>query len=647
MVINCISKKTPRKILIIFFEPELCPEIKKIIADLGSREGCCWQLLALEYTSFKRLFEEGVTVQHYESYFLEEDHCTDYSQAIEVATRWFLDAQGKDVTMYRDISLGVIIERSMMQLINNFLSQVRTITRILEEEKPDQLWLCVSPAAREWNSIDEGSFLLALFSSLAHIRTILWKKKILHKGFGDVDVRPTPTPFMQRCKSFMYSSVACRLLFFIKYHLMMRKRSGIVNILLPSPQALNYVGQYPRDTILADEQKNLLIWKGNTKRQKVNLIDVPSFFFYNSAYQATDMVEKMEKQFGTFIRSQKIGELKVAEHLLAHLYKNQIEPLIKDTIVDIQQLEGLFKRTKIHLVFSHSDATLKERTVISVAHKEKVPSLVLQHGSAGHYWGFLPSIAIKFAAWGEITEEWFKRNGVAQEKVVVTGAANFDSYVRKVHSAQRVEKKEWNGLSDYLLYIAVTGKKFATGFKHTQYNNALLLNVLLDALDAMSEKVLIIKLRPGDPQKAFYRSEIKKRGMNNVHLIEITDNERLLNACGLLLTTYSTMAIEGLFFEKPVIQLRFMNKKRLMNTLAQQGILCDEDVIPLAKYGAAIGVDNPIDLRKAILNIYEDDELRHCLINNGKVFLKRYCYELDGRASLRVVQHIEQLIQDA
>jgi hypothetical protein len=208
------------------------------------------------------------------------------------------------------------------------------------------------------------------------------------------------------------------------------------------------------------------------------------------------MVEKMEKQFGTFIRSHTIEELKVTEDLLAHLFKKQIEPLIKDTIVNIQQLEGLFKRTKIHLVFSHTDTTLKERRVISVAHKEKVPSLVLQHGSAGHYWGFLPSIAIKFAAWGE----WFKRNGVAQEKVVVTGAANFDSYVRKVHNAQRVEKKEWNGLSDYLLYVTVTGKKFVTGFKHTQYDNALLLSVLLDALDAMSEKVLIIKLRPGDPQ---------------------------------------------------------------------------------------------------------------------------------------------------
>jgi hypothetical protein len=65
MVINDISQKTPRKILIIFFEPELCPVIKKIVTDQDLRGVRRWQLLPLGYSSFKWLFEEGVTVQNF------------------------------------------------------------------------------------------------------------------------------------------------------------------------------------------------------------------------------------------------------------------------------------------------------------------------------------------------------------------------------------------------------------------------------------------------------------------------------------------------------------------------------------------------------------------------------------------------------
>ena len=62
------------------------------------------------------------------------------------------------------------------------------------------------------------------------------------------------------------------------------------------------------------------------------------------------------------------------------------------------------------MVFSHTDTTIRERAVIGVANKYNVPSVVLQHGAAGHYWGFFPFIATKFAAWGEITDGWFERN---------------------------------------------------------------------------------------------------------------------------------------------------------------------------------------------------------------------------------------------
>jgi len=645
MVINSTFHTTPRKILIICCEPELCPEIKKAIGALALEGGCTWQVLAVGYLPYIRLCEEGVTGRYYDSYFVEEDHYSDYHQAIGIATRWFLDAQGNDDTMYHGVSLGVIVQRLMIQFFNNFLSQVRTVTRILQEERPDELWLCISSTKRGWSSTEEGNFILELFSTLAYANHITCREKIVYGKVPAVKVYHKVQHFAQRCKLLIYSLIVSRLLFFIKYPIRLRKRNGNVNILLPTPQSLNYIGKIFITRLLSDRRKNVLIWKGNTRWQQTNLIDIPSPLFPTPTHHSKDIISTVKKRFGAFVTSSVVKEFKATEHFLAHLYERQIDPLMVDTINDIEHLEAFFKRIKTHLVFSHSDTTLKERTAISIAHRHGISSIVLQHGSAGHYWGFFPFIATTFAAWGEITEGWFRKNGVPQQKIAVTGAASFEAYVHRVNNNRGFEKAEWNGLSDYFLYVTVKGKKCATGFKHTEYDNVLILNALLDVLHTMPEKILVIKLRPGDSQTAFYESEIKRRGLSNVHLVEVTDNGDLLNACALLITTYSTMAIEALIFEKPVVQLRFVNKKRLMNALARQGILCDEDVIPLAKYGAALGVDSPEKLKEAIRKISEDEEVRTLLIAQGKVFLEKYGYVKDGKATKRMIECIETMLE--
>ena len=186
---------------------------------------------------------------------------------------------------------------------------------------------------------------------------------------------------------------------------------------------------------------------------------------------------------------------------------------------------------------------------------------------------------------------------------------------------------------------------FSTGFKVTKQDNELLLDAILDVVGTMPEKMLVIKVKPGDPQTQFYKSEIGKRELKNVCVIERTDNGKLLNACGVLLTTYSTMALEALFFNKPIIQLKFVNKKKLMKRLYEQNILCDEEIIPLQKYGVALGVDSPEELKKAILKVYEDKSIRKSLIDRGKVFLEKYGYASDGNASLRMMSCIEEMLR--
>ena len=633
-----------RKIVVLTDYKGNISGLRGVINELQSLPKCSWKIISLNHMVVKILHEEGIPHRFIDEYFFEDDHYNDYSQAIEISHQWFLDTEGRDVTLYRGISLGVILQRLIIQFFSSFLSTLRTGRRVLEEECPDELWLLFSDNGSKWNIINNPRIFLETVSLLAQAHRVFCRKTVFTSSVETGTPYRGVTSAIQRAKYFLYLFIR-KLLFFTKYHLVNRKEKDFSNILVPSPSALNYVGRTIIEKLLSDKRRNVFIWRGETARQRVNLIDIPPPFFSEVKQNNWEVISRIERQFSGFLATTGIGELKAAAGLLKHVYKRHIKPLVHDIIGDIESLESYLSRMNVHLVFSHADTTIRERTAISVANKYKVPSLVLQHGSAGQYWGFFPLIATKFAAWGEITKRWFERNGVTGDRICVTGAANFDSYVRQVMDGRGEGNAQWHGMHNYLLYITVLARSFSTGFKHTQQDNERLLDAIFDALETMPERMLVIKLRQRDPQAEYYKSEIERRGLRNVYLVGSTDNGKLLSACGVLFTTRSTMALEALFFEKPVILLKSVNKKKLMKNLCEQNILCDEDIFPLAKYGGALEVETPEELREGILNIYAEESLRRSLVQRGKAFLAKYCYETDGKASFRVLQCIDQLVE--
>jgi hypothetical protein len=621
-------------------------ELKKIISEIDSLDKRSWKIIATNCQPVKELQKENIKCNFIDDYFFEEDHYFDYSQAIGISNQWFIDSAGSDVTMYCGISLGVVIQAWITRFFNDFLSIMRTVERILEEENPDEIWLCVSQSGENWSETDDTRNFVEVLYAVAKSNEITCKKRFLHEKSKKIKITKTAKTLLQECKSFFYSLFIRRLLFLVKYNFIGGKNRSKVNIMLPCPETLNYVGDTVVDKILDGKRRNVLVWRGETRRQRINLIDISPHLFCGMTQKSEEFSVKTEKQFHDFIETAEVGELKCALGFLGQIYRRKIKPLIENIISEIERLESCFRELRIQLVLSHTDITEKERAIISVAKRHKIASIVLQHGSAGEYNGFLPLVANKFAAWGKFTVNWLEKNGVSKSRLYMTGAANFDSYVQQLNEEKRNERIEWCKMRNYLLYVTVPSRGYSTGIQPSERQNRLLLNVILDAVETMPERTLVIKLRPRDVHIGFYKAEVERRRLKNVYLVDVTDNCKLLNACGAVLTTYSTMAIEALFFGKPVIQLLFPNKRNLMRKLYEQKILCDEDVLPLAKCGAALGVESPEELREAIFNIYKNEGLRQSIIDNGKIYLKQHCYEPDGKAALRVIKCIDQLLHE-
>ena len=110
------------------------------------------------------------------------------------------------------------------------------------------------------------------------------------------------------------------------------------------------------------------------------------------------------------------------------------------------------------------------------------------------------------------------------------------------------------------------------------------------------------------------------------------DIYELLHASDLLITTHSTVGLEAILLEKPVITLNLTSKP---------------DLMPYATSGAAIGVYKKEDLVPAMQTALFNPETKEEMAKRRKAFVLEHTYKPDGQASKRVAELITRLIQES
>jgi len=109
---------------------------------------------------------------------------------------------------------------------------------------------------------------------------------------------------------------------------------------------------------------------------------------------------------------------------------------------------------------------------------------------------------------------------------------------------------------------------------------------------------------------------------------ENSDTYEQLYVCDVLLTKTSTVAVEAVALNTPVIVLNLSG---------------DPDVVDYVKEGVALGVYKEEDLHPVIEKLLEDDTE---LARNRRTYIGKNLYKIDGKASDRVVNLIEKIIKE-
>ena len=220
-----------------------------------------------------------------------------------------------------------------------------------------------------------------------------------------------------------------------------------------------------------------------------------------------------------------------------------------------------------------------------------------------------------------------KKDVKDSEGIIVTGQPRYDVlyHADKIYSKEKfLEKYKINPNHKIVLWAtachSISDEENTKNFK-----------AVFETMQNLKNVTLIIKQHPREGKR--YTKMIEKY-LNNYKINAVitpknSDTHEQLFVCGVVLIKTSTVALEAVAFNKPVIT---MNLSR------------DTDSVEFVKEGIALGVYEEKDLKPAIAKLLKDDSE---LVKNRVKYIEKYLYKIDGKATERVVNLIKEMIKES
>ncbi|NKQ39678.1 MAG: glycosyltransferase [Methanosarcinales archaeon] len=278
-----------------------------------------------------------------------------------------------------------------------------------------------------------------------------------------------------------------------------------------------------------------------------------------------------------------------------------------------------------------------QRAIIIASKIKKVPTLAIQHGiitptHLGYIFNKKDKEDIKkiipdfTCVYGQYHYDLLTKNSIYDpNQVVITGQPRYDvlHHVNRIYSKKEFFKKyRINPAHRIILW---TTQSHALSYEE----NINYLKEVVVAIENMDNATLIIKQHPGEGQKytKMIKDYLSRFGIDAIMMQKDSDTYELLFICDLMIIKDSTTAMEAIALNKPVIVLNFSG---------------DLDVVDYVEQGVALGVYNEGILKSTIEKLLENDS---DLKNNRKIYIEKYLYKIDGKATERVVNLIEEIIR--
>ncbi len=276
------------------------------------------------------------------------------------------------------------------------------------------------------------------------------------------------------------------------------------------------------------------------------------------------------------------------------------------------------------------------RAMTAAARMRGIPTIAVQHGRIHrlhhHYVQkspeeedpraarLLPDVTAVYGE--EVRQILLRYGGYPDEGVRVTGQPRTDVLVRGRESFRRRSFLEQLGFSadKPLLFVATQN------FPRVE-DRLRVLEILLGRTSDLTGWQVLIKPHPGETDGLVERY-LKGVDATVVRVRSDVDLYSSLSAADVVATGTSTVGIEALLFRKPVITVGGLPQP-----------------LDLAERGAALEVNSPSEFVEALVRLERDREFAMALAARASEYVERHFHRLDGRASDRVVELIDELVE--
>ncbi|MDP3938292.1 MAG: CDP-glycerol glycerophosphotransferase family protein [Deltaproteobacteria bacterium] len=284
-------------------------------------------------------------------------------------------------------------------------------------------------------------------------------------------------------------------------------------------------------------------------------------------------------------------------------------------------LHRLFDAHPATMLVTASDTSFWGRCATLEANRRGIPSLTLQHGMMVGDMGYTPVVSTKFAAWGDASARWLQARGVPAEKIEVTGAPRLDAIVnRKPIPRETIATQLRINPAARWIVLATNPITFA--------RNAAMVGVARDGLRSWGEQaVLIVKLHPSE-DAAPYRALIAWSDNAAVVRHGEVDLYDLLAAADAVLTFHSSVGLEAMMLERPVVSLEAFG---------------EENPLPYAREGAAVSARSAAELVAALRRELDPGEIGTERRELRARFISDNLFAADGKSGERVRELIKTL----
>lgn len=597
------------------------------------------QIIAFELEL--RLFLQNKNIKYKipEEYISEKEAEEIDETAFSLGENWH-----KDLFIFRDISLGQLIQLDFKLYFDRIIRNLHTILNFIEIENPTEIIAFAEKEIfiQEFNEILQRICLLKGISlNLIPIKKITEITNKL-KRFRKNIILKTIIRYLTYLK--------IRLDFFSSLIDDIKRRKSKTILIIHPYYCKSLVDEASKDykVILYNDFKSYPLIKQNLinslKGKKTGLYKFfESYKSYNIKKHSEIFIKNSLNKWKSIIKSptfKKIfvyNEISIWPFVKKKIYKT-IFMDFKRIIENILAISKFLIKEKVKLII-FNDEVLEIPIIFSLlALKLKIHTLGIQHGVTGGVYGYFPSYSKKYAVWGRSSQEWLKKYGMPIYKMILTGPPNLDRHIN-INRSEKIKAmikksvyKDFNIKYDKNLIVFTTThvnlKTRLTNAYENPFEVEKSFKCILNAVKNNPNLYLVIKLHPYDHHQQIPKVMIEQLGVQNVSVVMNYDIVHLLTASDCVITLTSTTGLEGLLFNKPLIILRFRE---------------NDYIFSYVKFKVALEVINCNNLPSIIQN---------CLINpdslkeNRDKFLEEYIFKRDGLSTKRVLQIINDTLKN-